>query len=83
MREPELRADAVRTVAAAAQERGLRVRGVVTSPLPGPAGNVEYLLWLSSTVDTQEPGTVLTGEALDAEIVRQVSTSPAQGTARR
>jgi 23S rRNA (cytidine1920-2'-O)/16S rRNA (cytidine1409-2'-O)-methyltransferase len=82
VREPELRADAVRTVAAAAQERGLNIRGVATSPLPGPAGNVEYLLWLSSTVDAEEPGTVLTGEALDAEIVRQVSTPPASGTAR-
>jgi 23S rRNA (cytidine1920-2'-O)/16S rRNA (cytidine1409-2'-O)-methyltransferase len=82
VREPELRADAVRTVAAAAQEQGLEVRGLATSPLPGPAGNVEYLLWLSSTVDAEEPGTVLTEEALEAEIVRQVSTSPASGTAR-
>jgi 23S rRNA (cytidine1920-2'-O)/16S rRNA (cytidine1409-2'-O)-methyltransferase len=25
---------------------GFGVRGVVASPLPGPAGNVEYFLWL-------------------------------------
>jgi 23S rRNA (cytidine1920-2'-O)/16S rRNA (cytidine1409-2'-O)-methyltransferase len=25
---------------------GLGVRGVTASPLPGPAGNVEYFLWL-------------------------------------
>jgi 23S rRNA (cytidine1920-2'-O)/16S rRNA (cytidine1409-2'-O)-methyltransferase len=33
-------------VAAAAAKAGLGVRGVAASPLPGPAGNVEYFLWL-------------------------------------
>jgi len=46
VRDPELRAGAVRGVAASAAERGLGVAGVVASPLPGPAGNVEYVLWL-------------------------------------
>jgi 23S rRNA (cytidine1920-2'-O)/16S rRNA (cytidine1409-2'-O)-methyltransferase len=46
VRDPDLRADAVRGVAAAAAELGLGVRGVVASPLPGPSGNVEYFLWL-------------------------------------
>ena len=46
VREPRLRADAVESVAAAAQEHGLGVAGIVASPLPGPAGNVEYFLWL-------------------------------------
>jgi 23S rRNA (cytidine1920-2'-O)/16S rRNA (cytidine1409-2'-O)-methyltransferase len=46
VRDPETRADAVRAVAAAAAGLGLGVRGVTASPLPGPAGNVEYFLWL-------------------------------------
>ena len=46
VRDPALRAEAVRDVAAAALEIGLGVRGVVASPLPGPSGNVEYFLWL-------------------------------------
>ena len=46
VREPELRAEAVRTVLAAASELGLRAHGVVASPLPGPSGNVEYFAWL-------------------------------------
>ena len=33
-------------VAGAAGGRGLGVAGVTASPLPGPAGNVEYFLWL-------------------------------------
>jgi 23S rRNA (cytidine1920-2'-O)/16S rRNA (cytidine1409-2'-O)-methyltransferase len=36
----------VRTVAAAAAQLGLGVQGITASPLPGPAGNVEYFLWL-------------------------------------
>jgi 23S rRNA (cytidine1920-2'-O)/16S rRNA (cytidine1409-2'-O)-methyltransferase len=46
VRDPELRAWAVRRVAQQAAELGLGVRGVTASPLPGPSGNVEYFLWL-------------------------------------
>ena len=46
VRDPELRASAVRAVADHAATLGLGVRGVVASPLPGPSGNVEYFLWL-------------------------------------
>ncbi|HET9895723.1 MAG TPA: TlyA family RNA methyltransferase [Streptosporangiaceae bacterium] len=47
VRDAALRAAAVREVTASAREHGLGVRGVTASPLPGPAGNVEYFLWLS------------------------------------
>ncbi|MCW2676267.1 MAG: putative rRNA methylase, partial [Modestobacter sp.] len=33
-------------VAQAAAELGWGTAGVVASPLPGPAGNVEFFLWL-------------------------------------
>jgi 23S rRNA (cytidine1920-2'-O)/16S rRNA (cytidine1409-2'-O)-methyltransferase len=46
VRDPGLRAEAVRAVAGAARELGLGVRGVTASPLPGPSGNVEYFLWM-------------------------------------
>ncbi|MEY9893905.1 23S rRNA (cytidine1920-2'-O)/16S rRNA (cytidine1409-2'-O)-methyltransferase [Catenulispora sp. MAP12-49] len=46
VRDVALHAEAVRDVAAAAALAGLGVRGVAASPLPGPAGNVEYFLWL-------------------------------------
>jgi 23S rRNA (cytidine1920-2'-O)/16S rRNA (cytidine1409-2'-O)-methyltransferase len=46
VRDPLLRAAAVRDVAAAADRLGLGVRGLVASPLPGPSGNVEFFLWL-------------------------------------
>jgi 23S rRNA (cytidine1920-2'-O)/16S rRNA (cytidine1409-2'-O)-methyltransferase len=46
VRDPADRADAVRGVCEAAAESGLGVAGVTASPLPGPAGNVEYFVWL-------------------------------------
>jgi 23S rRNA (cytidine1920-2'-O)/16S rRNA (cytidine1409-2'-O)-methyltransferase len=46
VREPALRADAVRAVARAGEELGLGTAGVTASPLPGPAGNIELFLWL-------------------------------------
>jgi 23S rRNA (cytidine1920-2'-O)/16S rRNA (cytidine1409-2'-O)-methyltransferase len=46
VRDPEHRAAVVLEVAAAAQQLGWGTAGVVASPLPGPAGNVEFFLWL-------------------------------------
>jgi 23S rRNA (cytidine1920-2'-O)/16S rRNA (cytidine1409-2'-O)-methyltransferase len=46
VRDPELRAAAVASVARAAAGLGLGVAGITASPLPGPSGNVEYFLWL-------------------------------------
>jgi 23S rRNA (cytidine1920-2'-O)/16S rRNA (cytidine1409-2'-O)-methyltransferase len=46
VRDTADRAAAVEKVAGAAAGLGLGVRGVTASPLPGPAGNVEYFLWL-------------------------------------
>ncbi|MDQ6650371.1 MAG: TlyA family RNA methyltransferase [Actinomycetota bacterium] len=48
VRDPQLRASAVAGVAAQAQALGLGTAGVVASGLPGPAGNVEYFLWLQA-----------------------------------
>ena len=48
VRDPEHRVQAVLEVGRAAQELGWGTAGVVASPLPGPAGNVEFFLWLRS-----------------------------------
>ncbi|EIV96448.1 TlyA family RNA methyltransferase [Frankia sp. QA3] len=67
VRDPALHAEAVRDVAAAAGGLGLGVRGVTASPLPGPAGNVEYLLWLAAGAPPLD----------DAELDRAVEAGPA------
>jgi 23S rRNA (cytidine1920-2'-O)/16S rRNA (cytidine1409-2'-O)-methyltransferase len=49
VRDPEHRAAAVAAVAAVAADLGWPAHAVVRSPLPGPAGNVEFFLWLRRT----------------------------------
>ena len=46
VRDPHLRRAAVQEVADCAYDMGLGCLGAVASSLPGPAGNVEYFLWL-------------------------------------
>ena len=46
VRDPALRKAAALDVAESAFDVGLGTLGVVASSLPGPAGNVEYFLWL-------------------------------------
>jgi 23S rRNA (cytidine1920-2'-O)/16S rRNA (cytidine1409-2'-O)-methyltransferase len=46
VRDTTDRSDAIKKVSEAASQLGLGVQGITASPLPGPAGNVEYFLWL-------------------------------------
>ena len=46
VRDPALHADAVLRVCQSAHEQGWGTRALAPSPLPGPAGNVEYFCWL-------------------------------------
>ncbi len=54
VRDPGDQADAMASVLAAAQAIGWAYRGLTWSPLLGPAGNIEYLLWLGEAGDTAE-----------------------------
>ncbi|MGH3457090.1 TlyA family RNA methyltransferase [Aeromicrobium sp.] len=51
VRDPGLHADAVHRVCVAGYERGWGTRALAPSPLPGPAGNVEYFCWLRTDAD--------------------------------
>lgn len=56
VRDPRLVEEAIAGVASTAQALGLKVWGVAPSPLPGPAGNVEYFLLLSSQpLESEQP----------------------------
>lgn len=76
VRDPKLRADAVRAVAEAAIAEHLQVTGVVASPLPGPSGNVEYFLWLTKQTPITGGATGLTGDELTTAVARAVSDGP-------
>ena len=51
VRDPTLHADAVHRVCLSAHENGWGTRALAASPLPGPAGNVEYFCWLRTDAD--------------------------------
>ncbi len=55
VRDPSLRSGSVRTIAEQAWRLGLGTAGVTASPLPGPAGNVEYFLWLRAAAGKPDP----------------------------
>lgn len=58
VRDPELRAAAVESVARAAAGLGLGVRGVVASALPGANGNVEVFCWFIAGAPDADPGLI-------------------------
>ncbi|NET51082.1 MAG: TlyA family RNA methyltransferase [Merismopedia sp. SIO2A8] len=55
VRDSKDHADAVATVLDAAHETGWQYLDLTWSPLVGPAGNIEYLLWLSMESDRPFP----------------------------
>ena len=55
VREPALRIQSIMTVAASARDLGFGVQAVCPSPLPGPAGNVEYFVWLRKDAPAIDP----------------------------
>jgi 23S rRNA (cytidine1920-2'-O)/16S rRNA (cytidine1409-2'-O)-methyltransferase len=58
VRDPALRRAAVLDVAESAYDVGLGTMGIAASPLPGPAGNVEYFLWLRRGAPAIDAGDV-------------------------
>lgn len=74
VREPGDRAQAIATVLQAAKDCGWRYRGLTWSPLTGPAGNVEYLLWLSEpTVGASEQAEPHFAEILEIAIAAGIA----------
>lgn len=73
VRDPALHVRAVLDVAECAIGLGLAVRDVVASPLPGPAGNVEYFV----SMTRRDVADALTGAALDDAARRAVAEGPA------
>ncbi|WP_099288439.1 TlyA family RNA methyltransferase [Mycobacterium persicum] len=69
--DPQLRADAVLAVSRRADELGWHTVDVAASPLRGPAGNVEYFLWLRAQTDRW-----LAGDELAAAVRRTMSMGP-------
>jgi 23S rRNA (cytidine1920-2'-O)/16S rRNA (cytidine1409-2'-O)-methyltransferase len=68
-------AGAISGVLAAAQALGWDYRGLTWSPLVGPAGNIEYLLWLDRDGDRLVPAPSLAEIQLLTEAAQQALSS--------
>lgn len=55
VRDPQAHADAMLQVWEAASSLGWHYSGLTWSPLPGPKGNIEFLLWLSQNTHESMP----------------------------
>lgn len=69
VRDPSDQADAIFQVLQTAQELGWKYKGLTWSPITGPAGNIEYLLWLA--MESEIP-------ALDLEGILQMTQKAVQ-----
>lgn len=49
VREPEIHEEVIRKIIGYAQEIGFAVQGLTFSPIKGPEGNIEYLVYLEKT----------------------------------
>ena len=76
VRDTSLHAWAMRKVADCAAANGLSVAGAAPSPLPGPAGNVEYFLYMRAGAADSPCANV------DAAIEQAVAQGPAGENAR-
>lgn len=68
VRDPKDHADAIIQVLQAALELGWKYKGLTWSPVTGPAGNIEYLLWLGMDNEIAPP---------DLEAIQQITKSAA------
>ncbi|WP_341526669.1 TlyA family RNA methyltransferase [Nostoc sp. UHCC 0302] len=66
VRDSNDQADAIFQVLQAAQELGWKYKGLTWSPITGPAGNIEYLLWLRTESEIPPP---------DLEAIKQMTQS--------
>jgi 23S rRNA (cytidine1920-2'-O)/16S rRNA (cytidine1409-2'-O)-methyltransferase len=51
IRDPEIHKQVLLDVLGFSQQEGFQVRGLIKSPLLGPKGNAEFLVWLGETVE--------------------------------
>jgi 23S rRNA (cytidine1920-2'-O)/16S rRNA (cytidine1409-2'-O)-methyltransferase len=53
IRDPEIHKQVLLDVLGFAQQEGCQIRGLIKSPLLGPKGNAEFLVWLGNDDDNQ------------------------------
>ncbi|MCF8530159.1 MAG: TlyA family RNA methyltransferase [Candidatus Nanopelagicales bacterium] len=75
IRDPVVRADAIKAVAESAKQSGWLIAGIAASPLPGPKGNVEYFLWLTH----KEPTSTIPHAENEEQLTEWINRAVAEG----
>ena len=68
VRDPSDHADAIYQVLQTAQNLGWCYRGLTWSPITGPAGNIEYLLWLAMESEIPSPSLEVIGQLTQSAV---------------
>ncbi|MBD1833163.1 TlyA family RNA methyltransferase [Cyanobacteria bacterium FACHB-472] len=80
VRDTDDQANAIFQVLQTAQQLGWNYRGLIWSPITGPAGNIEYLLWLgmeNATPDIDSTPVNPEGAKLSLEEIKQITQAAA------
>ncbi len=56
IRDPEIHKQVLLSVLSFAQTEGFNIHGLIKSPLLGPKGNAEFLVWLNQSSGGEESG---------------------------
>lgn len=72
VRDADDQADAIFQVMQKALELGWKYKGLTYSPITGPAGNIEYLLWLKMESDIIPP-TLATIQDITKQVIQELS----------
>ena len=70
VRDPHDQADAIFNVMKGALELGWKYKGLTWSPITGPAGNIEYLLWLGMDSEIIPP-TLAAIQEITKEVIQE------------
>jgi 23S rRNA (cytidine1920-2'-O)/16S rRNA (cytidine1409-2'-O)-methyltransferase len=70
VRDPEVHREVIRKIGAIADSQGLSVLGLDYSPIKGPEGNIEYLLYLETPGESGPSGRKGLSEEMIEETVR-------------
>ncbi|HHV98059.1 MAG TPA: TlyA family RNA methyltransferase [Clostridiaceae bacterium] len=68
VREPEIHREVVEDIASFVLENGFSIKGITYSPVKGPEGNIEYLLYISKQI---EPGEATDWSGEIAKVVEE------------
>ena len=70
VRDPDDQADAIFNVMKGALELGWKYKSLTWSPITGPAGNIEYLLWLGMESEIMPP-TLATIQEITKQVIQE------------